>query len=90
MDLNSKSKVSYLMTFSFHVFPKSLVYPNLLLVPANQHVESFSTSNALIEQSISNSLITWLSFSIDCENRLVIFKRKYINNNLFIFENDFI
>ena len=57
IDLNSKSNVSYLITFSFHVFPKSLVYPNLLLLPANQHVESFSNSNALIEQSISYSLI---------------------------------
>ena len=29
-------------------FPKSLVYPNLLLLPANQHIESFSTPNARI------------------------------------------
>ena len=57
IDLNSKSNVSYLIKFLFHVFPKLSEYPNLFLLPANQHVESFSTSNALIEQSISKSLI---------------------------------
>jgi hypothetical protein len=56
MDLNSKLNVSYLIFNSFQVFPKFSVNPNLFLLPVNQHIESLSTSNALMEHSISNLL----------------------------------